>query len=837
MNELLSLQAIFTDKLFRIPVYQRGYAWTIDQLKDFWEDVHNLPFTAEEKYHYTGMISIKKVPKEIWNNWNDEKWAIEGGSLKPYYVVDGQQRLTTFIIAIFEICNLILNLEENKNKDKRDIYFVEGQSIYDIEKMFLFMKKTPDSAITTYKFGYEEDNPSFSYFINKTLESNNLSEVTETFYTLNLENAKKFFRDNIRNLYDENGINALIELYLKLTQKLVFNVSEIKDGFNEYVAFETINNRGKKLSNLELLKNRLIYLVSLYSNEECPEDEKSKLVDNINEAWKEVYKYLGKNKKAPLNDDDFLMNHWIIYFKYSRKKGEAYRDFLLNEEFTVQNIYDKVTIKTESIEEFKELRDVIEDETEESEYIEQNGKIARLKPIDIQNYVNSIMKMAPIWFKVNYPESIENSEEKKWLDKLTRIGFMYFKPIVVVSYLNDKINHEDRIKLFKKIERHIFITFKTTGALSTFGNSEIYALTNQIYRDSKKLDDLYEALDNKISGWLIDNSGYYKIDSFKARLDRLFEKNEGYYSWSALRYFLYEYELYLMEKRGMVPKIEWNLFLKNESDRVSIEHVLPRTPSNEYWQNRFQEYDENEMKRLTNTLGNLLALSQSINSSLQNDDFDSKKNLKIQNNKKVREGYVNGSYQEIEVSQNNEWTIQEILNRGMKLLDFMEERWDIKFKSINAKRKLLCLEFLFDDIIDDEYDDDTIVNRENKRTKINLQMAEVSYKYFKKIANNEITHESGIEAINNESGMNPNSARMYYSAYKNMIIGQRYTKQVNGVALEYYLKMIKDEYGENGLKLALKSVSFWMDYAKEFNITILKEKELLEKYNYSKEVI
>ncbi len=48
MQELESLQSIFKDRIFKIPDYQRGYAWTTRQLKDFWEDIVNLP---SERYH------------------------------------------------------------------------------------------------------------------------------------------------------------------------------------------------------------------------------------------------------------------------------------------------------------------------------------------------------------------------------------------------------------------------------------------------------------------------------------------------------------------------------------------------------------------------------------------------------------------------------------------------------------------------------------------------------------------------------------------------------------------------------------------------------------------
>ena len=102
-----------------------------------------------------------------------------------------------------------------------------------------------------------------------------------------------------------------------------------------------MNNRGKKLSDLEKLKNRLIYLSTLYSEEEIDNAVRNNLRNEINNAWKEVYGQLGRNEKKPLNDDDFLKAHWTLYFQYSRKKGNDYIKFLLDEQFTPQKIHKK----------------------------------------------------------------------------------------------------------------------------------------------------------------------------------------------------------------------------------------------------------------------------------------------------------------------------------------------------------------------------------------------------------------------------------------------------------------------------------------------------------------
>ena len=119
MQELESLKSIFKDRIFKIPDYQRGYAWTTRQLKDFWEDIVNLPL---HRVHYTGLLSLKKVDKKVWSLWNDENWLLEDRGYKPFHIVDGQQRLTTFVIFIQAISELLRTLDINKDKPDADIY-------------------------------------------------------------------------------------------------------------------------------------------------------------------------------------------------------------------------------------------------------------------------------------------------------------------------------------------------------------------------------------------------------------------------------------------------------------------------------------------------------------------------------------------------------------------------------------------------------------------------------------------------------------------------------------------------------------------------------------------
>ncbi|MDM1039551.1 DUF262 domain-containing protein [Myroides odoratimimus] len=699
MNELEPLKSIFKDRIFKIPDYQRGYAWTTRQLKDFWEDLVNLP---ADRFHYTGLLSLKKVDKNIWNSWNDERWLIEDRGFKPFHIVDGQQRLTTFVIFIQAISEQLKAIPENKGKKDEEIY-LGSFSLKAIKEEYLVIDKPPQFIVTTYKFGYEIDNPSFKYLRHKVFLEPNSGTIQETFYTLNLENAKHFFKENLQNYFETYGLTEIETLFKKVTQNLMFNVYEISDDFDVFVAFETMNNRGKKLSNLELLKNRLIYLTTLYDEKELKNDERNSLREKINDAWKEVYYQLGRNKKNPLNDDDFLVAHWIMYFQYTREKGDDYIRFLLEQKFTPQNIYAKTEVKLSSLQEFEEVR---EDEDTDQEEVEVNGEEvvivmrSQLSPKEIEDYVNSLKAAAVHWYNTHNPVNNQDltTEESLWIDRLNRIGIIYFRPLVTVAYLSKNINSDKRVQLFAAIERFIFITFRLSRAFSTYRNSEFYRAARQLRNGELTIDNIIQALNDRMNYcfYIPDNSEetYFDYTYFQKFIDKKFKSGGGFYSWNGLRYFLYEYEMEKVRQRGS-QKIDWKLFVKSEKDKVSIEHIYPQTPTDKYWKQNFKDYKKAYQPFFQGTLGNLLPLSQSINSSLQNDCFDDKKNAKYNDRKeKIRQGYSDGSHSEIEVTGYEIWNPDAILDRGNKLLEFMEHRWGLKFEGDEAKAELLFLDFM-----------------------------------------------------------------------------------------------------------------------------------------------
>lgn len=690
MNEPTALDSLFKEKIFRIPDYQRGYAWQREQLKAFWEDLVNL---SDGRSHYTGVLTLKQIPAgEISENSN-EHWLVEDHSYQLYHIVDGQQRLTTFIIFLQSLVEFIRSLPESSGKGDDAIYLTDSLSLASLQDRFLFKTKPTGDQFRTYKFGYTEDNPSYDYLRYRILDEAGGGSVQETFYTLNLSNAKTYFTGQLAEMHAEAGLAGIQDIYKKLSKRFLFNEYIIKDEFDVFVAFETMNNRGKKLSDLELLKNRLIYLTTLYTEEELDAASRTNLRRTINDAWKEVYKQLGRNKNKPLNDDEFLRAHWIVYYKYSRKTGYDYIRFLLDEQFTPQKIHKKIEreVQLEAAEEQRDL-DVSEEEEIEAEAEESSApggsKVsAELQPTEIRDYVHSLKECAGHWFNSFYPSLADNlsEEERRWLEALNRVGIGYFRPLLMAT-LKSIEAESDRIELFRAIERFVFLVFRLTNIRGNYRSSEFYNAARELDRGNLTSDQIIANLNERFK-FLFDEAEFFRISDFHNVLFKKFKDGSGYYSWAGLRYFLYEYELSLLSDSRQ-RKVDWTDLLRNEHDKISVEHIYPQTETDE-WAAAFPGVSPDQKRHYTATLGNLLLLSSAINSSLQNDSFDQKKQARFDDEgRKIRNGYADGSHSEIEVSLSPFWGPEDIRKRGHKLLQFLEERWGVKIRPEDRDRIL-----------------------------------------------------------------------------------------------------------------------------------------------------
>jgi hypothetical protein len=168
-------------------------------------------------------------------------------------------------------------------------------------------------------------------------------------------------------------------------------------------------------------------------------------------------------------------------------------------------------------------------------------------------------------------------------------------------------------------------------------------------------------------------------------------RSDGFYNWSGLRYFLFEYNLDLQRhSKTDRPKIFWPEFTERREDYVSVEHIYPQQARDRYWTSRFEGLSQKQRSTLRNSLGNLLPLSKPKNSSLSNKAFPEK----VDGRDEPVVGYRYGCYAENEVPSCPEWTPREILRRGLKLLSFMEKRWGLDIGDEKQKKLMLGLDFV-----------------------------------------------------------------------------------------------------------------------------------------------
>ncbi len=647
-TELLSLSKIFTDNLFRIPDYQRGYSWGAKQLKDFWADLEQL---ETEKNHYTGVLTLEEVGQSDYAKWDADTWIIESRRFKPYYVVDGQQRLTTSIVLLQCILE---TLEEDGV-----LNFTPKTRIRD---RFIF--ETKDGGISrSYIFGYEKDNPSYEFLKTHIYGEHSDSHSTgeETIYTKNLAFAKTFFQQRLSGMTNVQTA----ELYTKLTQRFLFNIYTISRDIDVFVAFETMNNRGKPLSNLELLKNRLIYLSTKF---EVEPHEKTTLRKVINEAWKTVYHYLGKQKNRPLDDDFFLGTHFILYFggqlledgtdpdfmSWKYRRDEYYKDYLLEKIFTSRNLPLE--------------KDV-------------SGP-AKLTVDAVFKYANDLSRTVVAFHDVLNPQDAKVSDDEKvLLEKIQRLQLQQSAAFTSTVLLEEK-SSKKRIDLLLTLERLMF--FATIKPY--FSNFEILNLDFAAIKLRAKKDSV-EVIINSVDAALPSILSEIDLGMSMAQ----WANRHGYYGWRGIRYFFFEYEQFVKAKvKAKRDKLVWEDFASEnyEEDFVSVEHIYPQKAKSAEWPN-FKMYDANERTILKNSLGNLLPLSKARNSSLGNKAFALKRG-----SKEAKTGYAYGCYSEIEVAHEDDWDAPRILIRGIRLINFMEDQWNVDLGTINEKITLLGLDFV-----------------------------------------------------------------------------------------------------------------------------------------------
>lgn len=648
---LYTLREIFQNKIFRIPAYQRGYSWDKKQLEQLWDDIKNINYpNPQNSFHFTGILTLNKFDESSLQrlslenhtyNINEGMVSINNTDYEPYHLVDGQQRLTSLLILLSILIDEIIENENYDEEFRERVQFSKSSYII----------INNENGNTQHLFGYETDVPSHQFLLNQVFNDETI-ECTEpyTLYTNKLTDAKTFFLEKI-NACDDDEIR---KIFCKIEERLLFSTL-LLNGANERtidvsMAFETLNFRGKELSNLELFKNRLLYLVSKTT---YPENDKIAIRNEIINTWLIIYKWLGRNKDKSLNDDEFLKAFWLLQFSSPHMVSEDFKRW-------IENLFNELFS--------------LEITPNDNPYLQRNGKGS------IFNWLQNMQKAIELWFIIKNPyfedeefNYVLNENIKTYLQKIntfpnsigTYIQNLFlsvlFRHLRTYEDWEDTELNEDNLNnyevlenLLKLIERHNFSCFILNGNTTSFNREKIFRCVHQYFINGNGA----QLINGEVT--LINHLDHYLqfdlINGIRLEdINRFIHRENHYYDWIGIEYFLIHWEIYLANQNQQVLTYQ-----ELKSRNLYVHKIID---ANSFV---FHHMQQQTRERNIFSLGNLFLSRTGVNHQNFYQLSD-----RINNSQ-------NRTFNEIELLNYQEWNTTNINDRGREMFTFLINNWNLQ---------------------------------------------------------------------------------------------------------------------------------------------------------------
>jgi len=260
-------------RIFNVPIYQRAYSWDKDNhLPYFFNDLVN---QQADRPYFLGTFLFHDYGKT--------------GDFEVIDIIDGQQRLTTMIIFMNV---LITNMQKC------------GSALVSERTYRIFIRDGD-----TYKLQLSNEDSAFLHQYILGIEDPLENEINTPSKRLLLE-AKIYFHKKLKDLTAE----LLEKLYTTLTEAevLLYTVKQISSATQ---IFELLNDRGKKLTDLESIKSFLMYNMGLVAT------NPDQYIKNIQTHFAAIYRLI---EQFDINDDDVLRYHTIAFEKEFEEKAKKF---------------------------------------------------------------------------------------------------------------------------------------------------------------------------------------------------------------------------------------------------------------------------------------------------------------------------------------------------------------------------------------------------------------------------------------------------------------------------------------------------------------------------------
>ena len=554
VHQLRTLPDIFEGNFFCIPDYQRGYAWDEKQIDELLKDIDHLLLDPSAVRHYTGTL-VLSLNKDQSNQ---------------YHIVDGQQRLTTLVI-FFKCISLFA--------DK-------------VEKERITVKYLIRGTIGNDQFVLKLNTDTRKFFEKVVLADANLENCPIT-----LESHERLLNAHnliVKWLSQQTSSGVSIEQILNILEdRLGFLVYSPVEDAETGIMFEVINNRGKQLSELEKVKNYLIYCSIKLSA--------LSLRDEITEHWSDILQSLNKAKKtSPAEESSFLRYCLVVFFKMNKTDSKYGNDVL------------KGRIKIDQFLQYSEKK---------------KQTITKL-----QEFIQ-FLKLAAKWYEHLYAPNYVGLDKtiKPFIENIRAQNVhASIMPLFLALVLKNKGKGEileRHLQLLEKLNFRVYIANGMTSRKDT-GQGDLYQYASRYYYGSLLENSI--AVENRVVGKTTltndDQALEYLLVSFTQNLahDGWFEasfylddkSSFDFYGWRGLRYFLMNYESSLQPNKTInIDKILKSRSSGKTNDYLSVEHLWATENRNFEGQN-CREVDRYQKRRL----GNFVLLELRLNIQGTNDD-------------------------------------------------------------------------------------------------------------------------------------------------------------------------------------------------------------------------
>lgn len=284
------------DYFYVVPDYQREYVWESDkQVERFLQDINDEfdPTGNKKTNYFIGSVIIVKN---------------ENGT---YDVIDGQQRLTTIIISLCVMRNI---LEDHSSKISDDIIKRRNNALLDICKELLYKyniksgEETPRLILQ-----YDESKDYLTTLITCTpfneAKTNSIKKMEAAFEAVD-NHLSGLINDNYQTLLN------FVAYFLTNVEMVIIIPDDLGSALK---IFETINERGVGLNAMDLVKNLIFRTV------------KETEFNKIKEIWKNIIQNIEKSGDGE-NQLRFL-RYFIIarYHDGIIREEEIYKWIISNE--------------------------------------------------------------------------------------------------------------------------------------------------------------------------------------------------------------------------------------------------------------------------------------------------------------------------------------------------------------------------------------------------------------------------------------------------------------------------------------------------------------------------